>query len=100
MRIQIPAWKPRFLRYSSVEDVHPLPPHALAPALPRTALRLALRQAQDFQHFRNPFDRLRTWQLFWQPVYGTPSCGKEDGMNRTDLADSAKILRLALGLAH
>jgi len=25
--------------------------------------------AQDFQHFRNPFDRLRTWQLFWQPVY-------------------------------
>jgi len=49
MRIQIPAWKPRFLRYSPVEDVHPLPPHALDPALPRAALRLALRQVQDFQ---------------------------------------------------
>ena len=51
LRIQIPARKPRFLRYSSVEDVHPLPPHALDPALPRAALRLA----QDLQHFGNFF---------------------------------------------
>jgi len=35
--------------------------------VPRAAIR-PFDFAQDLQHFRNPFDRLRTWQLFWQPV--------------------------------
>ena len=59
--IPIPARKRRFRRCSSVEDVHPLPPHALDPTLPRATFRQSFLATSTNQ---NPYSLLHSCNLF------------------------------------